>query len=95
MHWIHWKQCEREGDAGIAGRLIEVKDDGWFVVELGGDAGRWWNHDPQRLRVLMEQIGGDVVVVPGLHALVVEDAWVNYTSSLSTACRPRQVWTSR
>lgn len=95
VHWIQWKLCSREGVTQVAGRLTKVHDDGSFLIDVGGEAARRWNHDPERLRELVESRGADVVVMPDLHALVVDGAWVNYSNLWPTACQPREVWTSR
>jgi hypothetical protein len=90
MHWIQWKLTNREGTRRVGGRLVDVRDDGWFVVELvTGEVARWWDHDPDRIRALLLAKGDSVVtVVPDLHALVIQNGWVNYSAHLDSVCHP-------
>jgi hypothetical protein len=41
----------------VQGHFIDVDDDGVVVVDLAGERLLLWNHDPDRLRVLVTQNG--------------------------------------
>ena len=42
----------------LAGRLVEVDPDGTLVIDLGDRTVRLWNHDPSRLKRLVDQNAG-------------------------------------
>jgi len=67
-HWIMWKQYQ---DRTEPGRVLGFEQD-LVVVQLSdGTVRRWWHHQPERLRVVVERFGPDVRVVPDLPALAV------------------------
>ena len=61
VHWIQVFQSQRDtNNAPVAGRLAEIRDDGVVVVEVDGERLDLWNHDPERLRIVVEENGPDV-----------------------------------
>jgi hypothetical protein len=44
----------------VAGRLVEVHDDGTLIVDIDGSSRRLWNHDSARLAALVERNRGQV-----------------------------------
>jgi hypothetical protein len=68
-HEVHWIQGLRSGQPTevppVPGRLLSVSDDGTVVVEAGGETVRLWNHEPERLRLLVAANDGVVSVQPG------------------------------
>lgn len=71
-HWIMWKQYH---DRTEPGRVLGFDQD-LVVLELpDGRVRRWWHHQPERLRVVVERFGPDVRVVPDLGALVCGGYW--------------------
>ena len=40
------------------GTVISVQHDGWITVDVDGNAVRFWNHDPARVRGCFQKSGG-------------------------------------
>jgi hypothetical protein len=55
-HTPHWIQifhgADDKDNPAVAGRLLEVHDDGRILVDVGGQPTWLWNHEPERLRIL-------------------------------------------
>lgn len=71
-HWIMWKRYQ---DKTEPGRVLGFEQDLVVVRLFDGAVRRWWHHQPERLRVVVERFGPDVRVVPGLPALVCGGYW--------------------
>src|SRR6478672_10008585 len=71
-HWIMWKQYH---DRTEPGQVLGFEQD-LVVVQLpDATVHRWWHHQPERLRAVVERFGTDIQVVPGLAALVCGGYW--------------------
>lgn len=60
-HEVHWIQGLHSSDPGetppVPCRILEIRDDGTVVIGISGERLELWNHDPARLRALVEARG--------------------------------------
>lgn len=72
-HDVHWIQAKvsLKGDAipPEPGHVLQVRSDGLLIVEVQGSVHRLWNHDPDRLELLVSANGGRVTYQPGFSLL--------------------------
>jgi hypothetical protein len=61
-HDVHYIQARLSGENGMGmpARIERVDDDG--TIEFV-DGSTLWNHDPERLRVILERFGNDVFLM--------------------------------
>lgn len=71
-HRTHLIQAKLTRDAHPSeyrhGTVMSVQDDGWITINTGGEALRFWNHDPAWVRRCFRESGGQVGL-PGWHLL--------------------------
>ncbi len=61
VHWIQANRSARDLDhPPQRGHLIDVADDGVLTLGVGGRQVVLWNHDPARLREVIELNGPDI-----------------------------------
>lgn len=86
VHFIQARLCWETGP-GVPNRIERVDDDGTIHF---ADGTTLWNHDPERLRLILERYGPDVFVAS--HGLVrVPNETGSYMICVSQApdpCRP-------
>lgn len=62
-HEVHWIQAHHSSDPEetrpVPCRVLEVRDNGTVVIDLFGKRLELWNHDPGRLRALVEARGAE------------------------------------
>lgn len=67
-HEVHMIQALRSvndmDSRPLLGRVLNVEDDGTLVVEVESTVHYLWNHDPERLRLLVAQNDGAVTYQP-------------------------------
>ena len=62
VHWIQWHNGSQDTvNLPRSGRLIDVDDAGNVVIEVDGTVLRLWNHDPERLRILVAHNDGAIL----------------------------------
>lgn len=85
-HRTHLIQAKLARDADPAtyrhGTVISVQHDGWITVDVDGNAVRFWNHDPARVRGCFRESGGNVGL-PGYGLLHARHTHGRYCISVS------------
>lgn len=90
VHWIQAKISDREqGERPImSGHLLEVRSEGLVIVEVQGSIYRLWNHDTDRMRVLVAGNAGEISYQPGFGLLRTASASGSYLFCVADADSP-------
>lgn len=98
-HDVHWIQAKlswsetpdpRTGapKMRVPGQLLEVRPDGFLIVEIEGSLRRLWNHDSDRLATLVARNDGAILHQPGWGLLLTKSEQGNYLFCVADANDP-------
>jgi hypothetical protein len=94
-HMVHWIQGLNSGKdrdhLPVPGRLISVGADGDVVVEVDGEDIPLWNHEPDRLRQLVEANHGAVSYQPTWGLLRTPSDGGNYCFCVAPVADPNRL----